>query len=110
MAWLNSSNWAIDGILTGTVTLGQSGPESNGNEVALHIPQTLRQEPHHQMQFSVIIRNIFRIMSLTMDGGNWKIRIKLTYIFLMKNRINIKYNWLVASYLGFMAYQALKVI
>ena len=29
-----------DGNLTGTTILGQSGPESNGNEGVLHIPQS----------------------------------------------------------------------
>ena len=29
----------FDGALIGTTTLGQSGPGSNDNEVALHIPQ-----------------------------------------------------------------------
>ena len=33
---------------TGTT---QSGPESNGNEGILFIPETLELEPHHQMQF-----------------------------------------------------------
>ena len=36
---LNSSIWPIDGTLTGTVNPGQSGPENNGNERILHIPQ-----------------------------------------------------------------------
>ena len=30
----------IDGNLTGTTILGQSGAESNGNEWVLHIPQS----------------------------------------------------------------------
>ena len=37
--WLNSSIWPIDGILTGTTTPGQSGPESNGNKEVFHIFQ-----------------------------------------------------------------------
>ena len=28
----------IDGTLTGTTTLNQSGPKSNGNEEVFHIP------------------------------------------------------------------------
>ena len=39
--------------LTGTITPDQSGPGSNGDEGALHIPQI---KPHYQMQFSVIPR------------------------------------------------------
>ena len=35
---LNSSIWPIDGTLTGTTTLDQNGPESNGNKRILHIP------------------------------------------------------------------------
>ena len=36
--WLNNTNQPIDGSLTGTTTLSQSGPESNANEGVLHIP------------------------------------------------------------------------
>ena len=35
----NSSIWPRDEILSGAVTLGQSGPGSNGNEGVSHIPQ-----------------------------------------------------------------------
>ena len=35
---LNSSIWPIDGILTGTTNLDQSGHKSNGQEEVLHIP------------------------------------------------------------------------
>ena len=38
--WLNSSIWPIDGTVTGTTTLGQSGPGSNSNEGVFHIPQS----------------------------------------------------------------------
>ena len=34
--WLNSSFWPIDGTLTDTVTLGQSGPKNNENEGVFH--------------------------------------------------------------------------
>ena len=34
----NRSIWSIDRILSGSTTLGQSGPGSNGNEGVLHIP------------------------------------------------------------------------
>ena len=40
--------------LTGATTLGQSGPESNGNGGVLHILWTVRLESHHQMQFDII--------------------------------------------------------
>ena len=36
---MNSSIWPIDGTLTDTTLLGQSGPRSDGNEGVLHIPQ-----------------------------------------------------------------------
>ena len=42
---LNSFIQLINGILTGTITLGQSGPGSNDNESVLHIPQNPRLEP-----------------------------------------------------------------
>ena len=35
-----SSIWPIDRTQSGATILGQSGPGSNGNEVALHIPQS----------------------------------------------------------------------
>ena len=38
----NSSVWNIDRTLSGATTLDQSGPESNGNEGVLHIPQSSR--------------------------------------------------------------------
>ena len=34
--FLNGCFWPIVGILTSSSTLGQSGPGSNGNEVAFH--------------------------------------------------------------------------
>ena len=39
---LNSSNEPIDGTLKSTTSPGQSGPESNGNEKVLYIPQYFR--------------------------------------------------------------------
>ena len=40
--WLNCFIWHIDGILTGTTTLGQRRPRSNDNEGVLHIPKSSR--------------------------------------------------------------------
>ena len=40
--FLNSSVWPVDGTLTGTTNLGQSGPGSNVNEEVLHTPQIFR--------------------------------------------------------------------
>ena len=40
--WFNSSILSIDGTLTGTTSLGESGHASNGNEEVLHIPQSSR--------------------------------------------------------------------
>ena len=40
--WLGSSIWHIDGTVTDTTTLGQSGPGSNGNEEVLYICQNSR--------------------------------------------------------------------
>ena len=37
---LNSSIWNIDKTLSGATKLGQSGPESNGDEGVLCIPQS----------------------------------------------------------------------
>ena len=38
--WSNTSIWVINRILTGDITLGQSGLGSNGNEEVLHTPQS----------------------------------------------------------------------
>ena len=40
--WLNISICPVNGTLTGTSALGQSGPGSNGNEGVLNIPQGSR--------------------------------------------------------------------
>ena len=40
--WFQSSIWPIDENLTGTITTGQSGPRSNGNEGELYITQSSR--------------------------------------------------------------------
>ena len=50
---MTSSTWPVDGILKGTTNPGQIGPESNGNDRVLHIPETLGLKPYLQMQFSV---------------------------------------------------------
>ena len=36
----NNSIWPIDRTLSGAATLGNNGPENNGNDGVLHIPQT----------------------------------------------------------------------
>ena len=57
----------VDETLIGTTTLGKSEPESNSNEgVALHSREL---EPHHQMQFSVILGHPF----CCIKGCNWYI-------------------------------------
>ena len=40
----NSSIWPFEKTLSGTTTLGQSGPESNGNEMIHLIPQKSKTE------------------------------------------------------------------
>ena len=37
LKWFNSSIWPIDGTLTGSTSLGQNEPGSNGNERIFHI-------------------------------------------------------------------------
>ena len=44
---MNSSIWHKDGTLTGTTTLGHSGPESNSNERVFYTSQSPRLEPGH---------------------------------------------------------------
>ena len=58
---LNTNNFQMDvylfdpwdETLTGTTTLGQSGPGSNDSERIFHISKPPELESHHQMQFSV---------------------------------------------------------
>ena len=45
----NSSIWPIDRTLSDATTPGQSEPESNGKERALHISQSSRLEPRYPM-------------------------------------------------------------
>ena len=54
---MNSSIWPVDGSLTGTTTPREGESESNGNEMILFIPISLRLEPHHQMQPMDINKN-----------------------------------------------------
>ena len=65
---IQSNNSSIDGNLTGITTLGERETVSNVNERILHIPKTLRLEPHHQMQFNAISRklNSFKYCYLTL--------------------------------------------
>ena len=44
--WLTCSIWPIDGMLTGTITPGQSGTRCNGNEGVLYIPQSSLSDAH----------------------------------------------------------------
>ena len=48
------SYFTIDGTLTSTTTLGQSGPGSNSNEEYSTFHKAAGLEPHYQMQFRVI--------------------------------------------------------
>ena len=50
--------WPIEGSLTGTTTLCQSGTGSNGNDGVLYIPQSSRTGAHIQMQFKIIFRTL----------------------------------------------------
>ena len=40
-------------------SMGQSGPESNSNEEYFTLPRSPELEPHHQMQFAVILKTLF---------------------------------------------------
>ena len=57
--WLKSSIWPIGKTVTGSTTLGQSWPRSNGNKEVLTYPKAPWLEPHHhQIQLSVIPRTL----------------------------------------------------
>ena len=47
--WSNSSAWPIEVTLSGNTSPDKSGPGSNGNDGALHVPQILGLELHHQI-------------------------------------------------------------
>ena len=49
----------MDGNLRGTSTLGQGGPESNGNEKVFHPLQSNKTDHDHQMQLSIMGHSIF---------------------------------------------------
>ena len=75
---LYTSTWFIDGTLKDTTIPGQGEPGSNANEEVL--PKALELEPHHQMQFSVILMILFwseegllsRGYSIVSPEGQWK--------------------------------------
>ena len=58
--WLKSYIWTLDGILAGTTSSDQSGPENNANEEVFHILKTSGLEPgedqilvpHYQMSYT----------------------------------------------------------
>ena len=57
--WQNSFIWCINGTLTSTINLGQSGPGSNGIKELLSISERSRPESHYSMQFSAIPKTFF---------------------------------------------------
>ena len=46
----------LDGILTGTTILDQSGPGSNANEIIFQTPKSSEVKPNHQIQIRVLTR------------------------------------------------------
>ena len=68
---LNSFIWPIDETLTGTRTPGQSWPGCNGKKKYLIFLKTPGLEPHHQVQFSVILRKLIEVEwgSYPSEGG-----------------------------------------
>ena len=75
VSMLNSSILLADGSLTGTAHLSQSEPGSNGNEGVLHIPQSPRLEPDHQIElngfkyFNLTLIILFNIFVCTLLNG-----------------------------------------
>ena len=46
----------MDGTITGTATLNQSGPGSNGYKMVLHTSQNQEFELHNRIQFKFFLR------------------------------------------------------
>ena len=80
------------GTLIGITTPGQSGPESNGNEEILHIPQTPTLELYHQLLFNVILKTVngFKYSYLTLI-------IPFTIIHLFAQLNGFKYCYLIQT-------------
>ena len=57
----------MDRTQLGATTQNQSEPGTNCNEVALHIPQRSRAEAHHQIQFTIISRTIYRMEDFSLE-------------------------------------------
>ena len=56
------------------ITLGQCGPGSNGNEGVLYISQIPEPEPHHLMQFNILLRtDKVLIINEQLQGGTIKL-------------------------------------
>ena len=66
---MNGSIWPIDRTLPGTITLGQSGPESKGNEGVLHIHPISGLESDYQIQVYII--PITHLREIRWDKINW---------------------------------------
>ena len=64
---MNNSIWPIDQTQT-----SQSGPESKGHERVLHILQTPRLKPHHQLQFDVICRTKTSLWGQQMNAQSFR--------------------------------------
>ena len=65
----NSSIWSIDRTLTVATTLGQSGPESDGNDGVLGIPQSSRPRALPSYCLGSYPGHLFgRVLPLSRDG------------------------------------------
>ena len=51
--WLNNSIWLIFGTITGTTTLSQSVPGSNGSEGVIVFISVPELKTHHRIQFNI---------------------------------------------------------
>ena len=87
--WLNISIWPINGTLTGTNTLCQSGPGSNGKEGVLHIPQSFRIGallPYSLVSYTRTFVRGFLLLCIFYSPSNWAINTspELSSIFYMR--------------------------
>ena len=97
--WLNSSNWPIDGTLTGTKTPVHSGPCSNGNKWILPIFQSFENGASLTNSFVLYPGYPLRWWGLT-PQQRCSLRIPKSHLTVLENdwgKFNLKLSWSFSS-------------
>ena len=75
-----SSIWLIDRALSGATTLGQNGPESNGNEGVLCIPQ-------NSSITRTLPSDLFSVISRTLVGAGIYLSAEMQLVFYSPSQL-----------------------